>query len=297
MKRKLFAATLLLALLVSAYTAYACWSTRGLRVYLMGTKMGAILAGSWQITLLAAVALWIPGIVILIRKATNLRRKPSAFPQAAEPTEILQEDTGTTERLEPRKGSIDVAASQNSGKKKTVPLFGAKRAKQSGKAGTSGIDTAEPTELLDHDVEATELLEPRRGSDDATELLEPRRGSGDATELLEPRQESELVQSDAPPSHTDKVEAAENSPAAQEPPKTEKLPEMEMPPKAAETPGAEPSLREESPAVVMPTAGQSPQKEPLSAAPVPEKAPRFCSKCGHPVTGNFCAKCGTKVNR
>ena len=284
MKRKLFAATLLLALLVSAYTAYACWSTRGLRVYLMGTKMGAILAGSWQITLLAAVALWIPGIVVLIRKATNLRRKPSAFPQAAEPTEILQEDTGTTERLEPRKGSIDVAASQNSGKKKTVPLFGAKRAKQSGKAGTSGIDTAEPTELLDHDVEATELLEPRRGS-------------GDATELLEPRQESELVQSDAPPSHTDKVEAAENSPAAQEPPKTEKLPEMEMPPKAAETPGAEPSLREESPAVVMPTAGQSPQKEPLSAAPVPEKAPRFCSKCGHPVTGNFCAKCGTKVNR
>ena len=58
MKRKLLTALLALALLASAYTAYACLATRGMRVYLMGTGLGAVLAGSWQFTLLAAVILW-----------------------------------------------------------------------------------------------------------------------------------------------------------------------------------------------------------------------------------------------
>ena len=91
MKRKLFAAVLVLALLVSGYTLYAYLSTRGLRVYLMGTQMGAVLAGSWQFTFLAAVVLWSPGVVALVRKAAGLRGRKMAPGQAEDATEILQQ--------------------------------------------------------------------------------------------------------------------------------------------------------------------------------------------------------------
>ena len=110
MKRKLFAAVLVLALLVSGYTLYAYLSTRGLRVYLMGTQMGAVLAGSWQFTFLAAVVLWSPGVVALVRKAAGLRGRKMAPGQAEDATEILQQGgMEATERLEPRKGETDAA--------------------------------------------------------------------------------------------------------------------------------------------------------------------------------------------
>ena len=80
MKRKLFAISLVLALLASAYAAYACLSTRGIRVYLMGTRMGAVLAGTWQLALLAAVILWIPAAITLIRKV----RSPVFAPHLAQ---------------------------------------------------------------------------------------------------------------------------------------------------------------------------------------------------------------------
>ena len=67
MKRKLFAASLVLALLASVYTAYAFSATRGLQIYLMGTGIGAVFAISWQITIFAAILLWVPGVVKLVR--------------------------------------------------------------------------------------------------------------------------------------------------------------------------------------------------------------------------------------
>ena len=75
MKRKLLTALLALALLASAYTAYACLATRGMRVYLMGTGLGAVLAGSWQFTLLAAVILWLPCLALAVGKVRGLRKK------------------------------------------------------------------------------------------------------------------------------------------------------------------------------------------------------------------------------
>lgn len=102
MKRKLFVISLVLALLVSAYTAYACLSTRGLRVYLMGTQMGAVFAGTWQFTLLTAVILWIPVAIVLIRKVQGLRRRGPAPVESQIPTEIMadEEDPEATKLLE-----------------------------------------------------------------------------------------------------------------------------------------------------------------------------------------------------
>ena len=104
MKRKLFAISLVLALLASAYAAYACLSTRGIRVYLMGTRMGAVLAGTWQLALLAAVILWIPAAITLIRKVRGMRRHSPVPTEDQTATEIVadEEDPEATELLEPR---------------------------------------------------------------------------------------------------------------------------------------------------------------------------------------------------
>lgn len=137
MKRKLFAASLVLALLVSAYTAYACLSTRGLRVYLMGTGMGAVFTGTWQLTFLAAVILWIPGAVVLLRKVRGLRRRGAVSPEAQSAAEAVAGEGEETELLKPQRGE-------------------------------------EETELLEtrRGEEETELLEPQRDTEKETELLE-----------------------------------------------------------------------------------------------------------------------------
>lgn len=184
MKRKLFAVTLVLALLVSAYTAWACYTTRGLRVYLMDTQLGSVFAGTWQLTLLAAVVLWIPGATVLIRKVSSLKRRGAATPQSrtaggpiggGEETELLEPRGGgeETELLEPRGGREETELLEPRGGR-------------------------EETELLEPrgGGEETELLEPRGGGEE-TELLEPR-GDGEETELLKPRggrEETELLES------------------------------------------------------------------------------------------------------
>ena len=78
MKKKLLLVNIILALVVSGYTAYAWGSTRGLRVYLMKTQMGQWLASTWQLTLLAAVVLWLPTVIVLLRRLSRLRIKKSA---------------------------------------------------------------------------------------------------------------------------------------------------------------------------------------------------------------------------
>ena len=161
MKRKLLVITLAAALLAAVYTIFAYLSTRGLQIYLMGTRKGAVLAGTWQIALLADILLWIPGAAALIRKIKGCRKAPgvkermeASAPNTQDPTEQPEKGgTEETELLEPRRGEM------------------------------------EETELLEPrrgETEETELLEPRRGETEETELLEPRRGETEETELLEP---------------------------------------------------------------------------------------------------------------
>ena len=148
MKRKLLVITLAAALLAAVYTIFAYLSTRGLQIYLMGTRKGAVLAGTWQIALLADILLWIPGAAALIRKIKGRRKAPgvkermeASAPNTQDPTEQPEKgETEETELLEPRRG----------------------------------------------ETEETELLEPRRGETEETELLEPRKGEAEETELLEP---------------------------------------------------------------------------------------------------------------
>lgn len=101
MKRKVLAVSAVLAALLTAYTAYAYLATRGLRVYLIGTRLGGILASSWQITLLAALLLWIPGAAVLIRKVSGRRGDAT---KAAKQTETV--DQGAEKRLESRAAAV-----------------------------------------------------------------------------------------------------------------------------------------------------------------------------------------------
>lgn len=261
MKRKLFAAVLVLALLVSGYTLYAYLSTRGLRVYLMGTQMGAVLAGSWQFTFLAAVVLWSPGVVALVRKAAGLRGRKMAPGQAEDATEILQQGgMEATERLEPRKGEADAAGNR-----------GIRKRKKAAQALRETAAATEPDGGSNGPLAPTELLEPRRGSVEATEILEP---DGDGELPLTPPGTAGTPSESEKGSDMSEIGAATE--LMEEPPVREPMPE------------------EKGEAIPFP-AGQVYQGEKITAAPPRPTAPRLCPHCGHPVTGRFCAKCGAKV--
>ena len=161
MKRKLLVITLAAALLAAVYTIFAYLSTRGLQIYLMGTRKGAVLAGTWQIALLADILLWIPGAAALIRKIKGRRKTPgvkerveASAPNTQDPTEQPEKgETEETELLEPRRG----------------------------------------------EAEETELLEPRRGEMEETVLLEPCAGDDDETTVPEPeKSEPEKPQPERP---------------------------------------------------------------------------------------------------
>ena len=313
MKRKLFAITLVLALLTSVYTAYACLSTRGLRVYLMGTRLGTVLAASWQYTLLAAVVLWIPGIVVLLRRGAGRKGRAAAL-QGVEPTEVLAEGPTGTERLEPRRGTAQAAGTVGSreGQRHTAPLVAQRQA--------PAVGEMEPTELLEprHGVEATEILEPAGDGAGDAELLEPRRGAAESAAPVPPADDAggtgwieEPATEEDPPGETvpEGVAATEFIPA--EPAPTEFIPAEPVP---AEVAPAEPVPTEfippepvpvevapPEPVVVEPSRPAQEQthlpKTGASAAPAQQTKPRFCTHCGYPVKGNFCSRCGTKVNR
>lgn len=286
MKRKLFAAALVLALLTSAYTGYAYLSTRGLRIYLMGTRMGRILACSWQFALLAAIVFWIPGGVALVRKIAGPHRRRAAAAEGQGPTEILGEDTKTAPTLEPRKGGAGAAgpAKPQRGGKTTAPLFG--RQKTAG-PNSREVGEPEPTELLEPQkggMEATELLEPQKDGMEPTELLEPQKGGMEVTELLEPREPDKSKgallepRRGAVPKRSDAAPAGEATELMEEA-LPEDVPEAEEP-------------------VPMPLPqGQVPQAQEGLALPARKETPRVCPNCGHPVTGKFCAQCGTKVDQ
>ena len=71
MKRKVLFLSLVFAAVLTVYTAYAFIVTRGLKVYLISTRLGKALVSSWQITLLMALIFWIPVLVSLIKKVSS----------------------------------------------------------------------------------------------------------------------------------------------------------------------------------------------------------------------------------
>lgn len=176
MKRKLLIGVTAIALLLSAYTGYAFFSTRGLQIYLMGTKMGAIFAGSWQYTLLAAIALWVPGIVVLVRNVSKLRRKKTTAAVGG-PTEELPsgEVAGGTGLIEPKKGTV----------RQTEPLVPVGSSMHT----TPLVDTKGTDKI-------TELLAPKEGRE--TELLDPGGEGGNVTELLETPKGSDPIPHPSP---------------------------------------------------------------------------------------------------
>ena len=144
MKKWLFRILLALALAVSGYTVWAWNSTRGLKIYLMKTKMGAFLASTWQIALLAAILLWLPVVIVLLvrlsRRAKGKTPSAQTVPVGAAATVI-----------EPRRAASVTAA---------VPV--------------QPTAPMEETELIPPaaPVEETELIPPAAPAEE-TELIQP----------------------------------------------------------------------------------------------------------------------------
>ena len=175
MKKWLFRILLVLALAMSGYTAWAWNSTRGLKIYLMKTKMGAFLASTWQIALLAAILLWLPVVIVLLVRLSRRAkgRTPSAqtVPVGAAATVI-----------EPRRAAPVTAA---------VPV--------------QPTAPMEETELIPPaaPAEETVLIQPTAPAEE-TELIPPA-APAEETELIQPAapaEETELIQPAAPAEET-----------------------------------------------------------------------------------------------
>lgn len=169
MKKWLFRILLVLALAVSGYTACAWNSTRGLKIYLMKTKMGAFLASTWQIALLAAILLWLPVVIVLLvrlsRRAKGKTPSAQTVPVGAAATVI-----------EPRRAASVTAA---------VPV--------------QPTAPMEETELIPPaaPAEETELI-PSAAPAEETELIPP----------AAPAEETELIPPAAPAEETIPLEPA-----------------------------------------------------------------------------------------
>ncbi len=178
MKKKLFLAAVLLAALATGYTAWAYFSTRGVAVYLLGTRMGAILAGSWQWTLLAAVLLWIPGAAVLVRR---LRRRGQKAAPAAKSAPDVPPAVPSGSRIPPRKGTVGTGTGTIPPKAPQQPPVQPAPAADAG--ATAVLPSAAATEVLPPEEDATQILPPEG---EATEILPP---EADATQVLPPEGE------------------------------------------------------------------------------------------------------------
>lgn len=76
---------LVLLVVVTAYTAAATVLVHGVSVYRLNSRLGAVLAISRQVTLLAAVVLWIAALILLGRwiAARRKNRAQAKFPAGA----------------------------------------------------------------------------------------------------------------------------------------------------------------------------------------------------------------------
>ena len=70
MRKKISIILLALGAAAAMYSLVACMLTRGLSIYRLGTKLGAVLAGSWQYTTAAAVVLIAAAVIPWILKLT-----------------------------------------------------------------------------------------------------------------------------------------------------------------------------------------------------------------------------------
>lgn len=91
MKKKILIVSVILTLFSAGYAITAFISTRGLKIYRMGTTMGKILTRSYQPAAFAAFVLLVVSVILVL----SLKKKT-----APEETVLLEPDHGTV-RLKP----------------------------------------------------------------------------------------------------------------------------------------------------------------------------------------------------
>ena len=274
MKKVLWGIGIFLALLPTAYVAYAQYMIRGVRIYLVGTEKGQFLASTWQWALIAAALLWLPiviGVWATIAKKIRSRRE-IAMPRY----EVVSPTQATHGMVEARgKGQPDRL--------------------------TDLIEPAAPTAqtaMIEPGAPAaeTELIEPAAQA----AMIEPATPAYGNTDLLQPiasQAETVLLRVDEPQIEAPTVRElpVEEIPVAE--PAEEKLVTAEI--SAEEISAEEPAAQE--PAAEIPVAeftadaGETVLLQPeIAAEPAPAKM-KFCGQCGTPVQGRFCANCGAKT--
>ena len=278
MKKVLWGIGIFLALLPTAYVAYAQYMICGVRIYLVGTEKGQFLASTWQWALLAAVVLWLPiviGVWAAIAKKIRSRRE-IAMPQY----EVVSPTQATHGMVEARgKGQPDRLTDLI---EPAAPI-----------AQTAAIEPRTP-------IAETELIEPAVPIAQAA-MIEPAAPASGNTDLLQPiasQAETVLLRVDEPQIEAPTVRElpVEEIPVAE--PAEEKLVTAEISAEeiSAEEPAAQEPAAEELPAAESAAdVGETVLLQPeIAAEPAPAKM-KFCGQCGTPVQGRFCANCGAKT--
>ena len=113
MKKKIGAALLVLAALLTAYSVTAFLLLRGLGAYRLSTGLGRVLSVSWQYTALAALLIWLLLAAVGLRKRDKKQKlAPASGKQEKNPASV------SAKKIPPAKGSKNPA---QTGEKKKIP--------------------------------------------------------------------------------------------------------------------------------------------------------------------------------
>ena len=113
MKKKIGAALLVLAALLTAYSVTAFLLLRGLGAYRLSTGLGRVLSVSWQYTALAALLIWLLLAAVGLRKRDKKQKlAPASGKQEKNPAPV------SAKKIPPAKGSKNPA---QTGEKKKIP--------------------------------------------------------------------------------------------------------------------------------------------------------------------------------
>ena len=113
MKKKIGAALLVLAALLTAYSVTAFLLLRGLGAYRLSTGLGRVLSVSWQYTALAALLIWLLLAAVGLRKRDKKQKlAPASGKQEKNPAPV------SSKKIPPAKGSKKPGST---GEKKKIP--------------------------------------------------------------------------------------------------------------------------------------------------------------------------------